>query len=296
MRRSSSVCCRSTCLVLLVVGDVARDLRDADDRAGGRLDRGNAERDLDRGGRPCAGVPFRCARCVSPQPIRRSVSCTSGSRSVGTSSVMFLPAASAAEYPYSRSAAEFQPVMVPSSDVVMMASLEDFDRGAEQPLALGMMVARRDGAAMLLNLLLKRDGLRIDLPDRLRKRARQHAGLAASIDRNGDLALSGHPLNGFGQPDDRPGQRPRDQQRQHRRDNTAIGSDQKRGVPDARRRRHDHGVRGCFDDADPFGAGQKGRGESHPVGPGSMIRHEVGDALVLSRPATPDSGSRLSSC
>ena len=62
---------------------------------------------------------------LSPQPIRRSASCSSGSRSSGTSSVMFLPVASAALYPNSRSAAEFQPVMVPSSDVVMMASLED---------------------------------------------------------------------------------------------------------------------------------------------------------------------------
>ena len=44
---------------------------------------------------------------------------------------MFLPATSAAEYPYRRSAAEFQPVIVPSSDIVMMASLEDFDRRAE---------------------------------------------------------------------------------------------------------------------------------------------------------------------
>ena len=62
---------------------------------------------------------------LSPQPIRRNASCISGSRSSGTSSVMFSPAASAAVYPNSRSAAEFQPVMVPSSDVVMMASLED---------------------------------------------------------------------------------------------------------------------------------------------------------------------------
>ena len=38
---------------------------------------------------------------------------------------MFLPTASAAVYPNSRSAAGFQPVIVPSSDIVMMASLED---------------------------------------------------------------------------------------------------------------------------------------------------------------------------
>ena len=73
------------------------------------------------------------------------------------------------------------------------------------------MVARRYGAAMLLNLVLERDGLCIHLLDRLRKRAREHAGLAARIDRNGGLALAADPLDGFGQSDDRPGQRPRDQ-------------------------------------------------------------------------------------
>ena len=61
----------------------------------------------------------------SPQPIRRNASCISGRRSIGTRRLMFLPAVSAALYPYSRSAAGFQPVIVPSSEVVMMASLED---------------------------------------------------------------------------------------------------------------------------------------------------------------------------
>ena len=74
---------------------------------------------------------------------------------------MRLPTASAAVYPNSRSAAGFQPVMVPSSDFVMMASLDEFDRGAEQPLARGIMVARRLGAAMLLDLALERGGLRV---------------------------------------------------------------------------------------------------------------------------------------
>jgi hypothetical protein len=38
---------------------------------------------------------------------------------------MFRPGASVAVYPYRRSAVEFQPVIVPSSDSVMMASLDD---------------------------------------------------------------------------------------------------------------------------------------------------------------------------
>ena len=92
---------------------------------------------------------------------------------------MFLPAASAAVYPNSRSAAEFQPVIVPSSDIVMMASLEDSTAALNSRSPLGMMVARRFGAAMLLHLVFERGGLGIDFLDRLRERAREHAGLAA---------------------------------------------------------------------------------------------------------------------
>ena len=61
-----------------------------------------------------------------------------------------------------------------------------------------MMVARRYGAAMLLNLVLERNRLRVHFLDRLRKRAREYAGLAACIDRNGDLLVTSHALHGFG--------------------------------------------------------------------------------------------------
>ena len=61
-----------------------------------------------------------------------------------------------------------------------------------------MMVARRYGAAMLLYLLLERGRLCIHFADCLRKRAREHAGLAACFDRNGNLLVTGHPLHGFG--------------------------------------------------------------------------------------------------
>ena len=68
---------------------------------------------------------------------------------------MFLPAASAALYPYSRSAAEFQPVMVPSSDVVMMASLEDSTAALNSRSRSAWWSRAAIGAAMLLNLLLR---------------------------------------------------------------------------------------------------------------------------------------------
>ena len=124
MRRSSSVCRRSTCLVLLA---------SVMSRATFEMPMVAPEGDLIGEMLSETSIrwpPFRSrtvslCSMLSPQPIRRSASCISGSRSSGTSSVMFLPVASAALYPNSRSAAEFQPVMVPSSDVVMMASLED---------------------------------------------------------------------------------------------------------------------------------------------------------------------------
>ena len=39
------------------------------------------------------------------------------------------------------------------------------------------------------------------------------------------------------------------------------------------------GVRGGFDDADPFDAGQKGRREGYPAGPGGLVRNDVRAAL-----------------
>ena len=109
----------------------------------------------------------------------------------------------------------------------MMASL-DVDRRAEQALALRMVVARRDGAAMVRDLAFKRHGLRIRLGHDLRECACEHAGFAAGIDRNGGLAVAGGALNHFGcELDDRLGRRSRDQKRQcgraqHRINPTAI--------------------------------------------------------------------------
>ena len=146
-----------------------------------------------------------------------------------------------------------------------------------------MMVARRHGAAMFLDLLLERGGLCVDLLDRFRKRTRQHAGLAACIDRNDDLALAGYSLNGFGQLHDRPGQRSRDQHRQYGRAQHRDRTDQERGIPDARSRRHDRGVGDGLDDADPFGAGQQGRGKRYPAGAGGLVRNDIRAALRCSR-------------
>ena len=124
MRRSSSVCCRSTCLVLLasVMSRATIEMpmvAPEGDLIGEMLSETSTRWPAFR-----SHAVSLCSM-LSPQPIRCSASCSSGSRSSGTSRVTFWPVASAALYPNSRSAAEFQPVTVPSSDIVTMASLED---------------------------------------------------------------------------------------------------------------------------------------------------------------------------
>ena len=155
---------------------------------------------------------------------------------------MFLPAASAAVYPNRRSAAEFQPVIVPSSDFVMMASLEDSTAALNRRSRSAWWSRAAIGAAMLLHLAFERDGLCIRFLHHLRERAREHAGLAAGIDRNDGLAVTRGALDRLGQLDDRPGQRSRDQQRQHGRAQHRDQSDGDRAVLDRRRRRHEDGV------------------------------------------------------
>ena len=143
------------------------------------------------------GLPFFRRRTVSlcsmlsPQPIRRRVSWTSGSRSAGTMQRDVLA------HRFRRGISEQAfGGRIPAGDRAVERHRDDgvvggFDRGAEQALALGMMVARRYGAAMILNLVFERGGLGIRFAHHLRKRARQHAGLAARIDRNGGLAVAG---------------------------------------------------------------------------------------------------------
>jgi hypothetical protein len=87
-------------------------------------------------------------------------------------------------------------------------------RGAEQALALRMMVARRDGAAMFQNLTFERQGFGVRFRHHLRKRARQYAGFAACFDRNDGFSVACVALNRLGQLDDLPGQRSRDQKGQ----------------------------------------------------------------------------------
>ena len=145
-----------------------------------------------------------------------------------------------------------------------------------------MMVARRFGPAMLLNLPFEREGFCVDLLDRLRERPRQHAGLAARVDRYGDLAVAGGSLDGLGQLHDRPGQRLRDQRRQRRRAQHRDQADEKRRIPDARGRRHDDGVGDGFDHTNPFDAGQKRRRKGDPARSCGLVRDDFRAALRCS--------------
>ncbi len=73
----------------------------------------------------CSLTASSCWTICSPRPILRRVSRNSFVRSGGTIRLMFFPTASSAEWPNIFSAAGFQPVMVPSSDWVTIASFDD---------------------------------------------------------------------------------------------------------------------------------------------------------------------------
>ena len=188
IRRRSSVCCRSVARVLLasVMSRATFDMPmvSPDGALIG-----------DMLSETSTGVPSLRMRTVSfwsirsPQPIRRMVSSTSVSRSGGTMSAMFFPDGL-------RRAIAVQALggQIPAGDGAVERLRDDgvvgrFDRGAEQALALRMVVARGFGAAMLLDLALERGGFCLDLFDHPGEGARQHAGLAARIDRNGGCAV-----------------------------------------------------------------------------------------------------------
>ena len=150
MRRRSSICWRSACWVSPAFGDVARDLRRADDRPRRGPDRGDAERDLDRAAVLAQPHGFVLLDAFAPaDPAQMSCYLR---RPIGRHDQFdaFCRPPLRAVYPNRRSAAGFQPVMVPSSDLVMMASLEDSHGGAEQAFARGVVVARGFGAAVFL--------------------------------------------------------------------------------------------------------------------------------------------------
>ena len=84
------------------------------------------------------------------------------------------------------------------------------------------MIARRLGAAMLGDFAFEGEPSFGRLRDHPGEGARQHAGFAGRIDRNGRRAAAGNAFDGGGQLRDRPRQRPRDQQRERRGESTAI--------------------------------------------------------------------------
>ena len=90
------------------------------------------------------------------------------------------------------------------------------------------MVARGLGAAMILNLVLERGGLCIRFAHHPGKCAREYAGLAAGVDRNGGQPVAAGALDGRRQLNDRPGQRPRNEHGQCGRAQHGDQSDQER--------------------------------------------------------------------
>ncbi len=263
---------------LVGFGDVAHNTRDADGRSRGRLDRRDAERDFDPPATFSQADRFTVFDAFAPaDPAQRVLQLRQ--------SILGYQQRDVLARGFRRAVSE-QPLRrrIPAGDGAVERRRDDgvvggFDRRAEQPLPLGMMVACRYGAAMLLYLLLERRGLCIDFLERIRKCASEHTGLAACIDRNGDLLATGHPLHGFGQLHDRAGQRPRDHQGQHRRAQHGDPANEKGSISDARGRRHDDRVRGGFDDANPFDARQNSGRQRYSARLCGLIRHDIRAAL-----------------
>ncbi len=124
-------------------GDVAGDLGCADDRAGRRPDRGDAERNRDRGS--VAAQSHRFVMLDRARPGRSGSACRASRTAFGRNDEIDIPGRRLRPRvnPNSRSAAGFQPVIVPSSDFVTMASWED------STAALNRCRARHGGRARL---------------------------------------------------------------------------------------------------------------------------------------------------
>ena len=232
---------------LVAVGDVAHHPGNADGRARRRPDGGKAERDLDR-------------RAVLAQPHRFVVLDAFTPADTAQRVIHLLQPVLGHEQPDAfaggfrrRISEQAARGRIPAGDGAVERRGDDgvvrgFDRGAEQALAFRMVVARRDGAAVFLDFAFERDGFGVGFLHQMRERTRQHAGLAARVDRDRGRTVARRRLDRPGQLDDRPGQRSRDQQRQHCRAQHRDQSDGDRALPDRLRRRHDDGIRHQFDD------------------------------------------------
>jgi hypothetical protein len=142
-------------------------------------------------------------------------------------------------------------------------------------LAGSVMVSRRFGETMFPDLAFERRGFCVRFFHHARKRPRQHAGLAARIDRNSNWIAAADPLDRRRQLIDRPGQRIRNQRSQGSRAQHRDHSDQYRIALDRGRRRHEDGVRHQLDNRGPFLAGQNHRRDGGSSPPSSLVRHDL---------------------
>ena len=265
-------------LGLPAFGNVADGFRCTDDRARRRPDRGYAERDLHRAAVLARALRFVLLDRFTPADPAQDVMHLRDP--VGRNDQI-----DALADRFRRGISE-QPFggRIPAGDRAVEGLGDDgvvggFHGGTEKALARGVMVARRLGPAMFLDLALQRLGLGVGLLQHPRKRPCQHAGLSARIDGNGGRVAFADALDRRRQLTDRPGQRAGNEHGQRGRSQHRDQSDQHGRVLDGRRRRHEHRVRECFDDTDPFAAGQQGRSERHPARLPGLILDDPGHAL-----------------
>ena len=153
------------------------------------------------------------------------------------------------------------------------------DRGAEQALAHGELVASCLGAPPLLDLVLQRRGLGLGLLDHVGKGPRQHAGLASGVGWNRGRLATPNRLDCFGESPDRTGQRSRQQQGERGRDQHRDDADREARLLDDNCGRHEHGVGHDTDDADPLALSQDRRRNRGAARLAVAFRHDMGYAL-----------------
>ena len=173
---------------------------------------------------------------------------------------------------------------IPAGDRTVQRFRDDgvvgrFDGGAEEALASGMVISRGFGAAMFLDLAFQRGGLCIHVAHHARKRPRQHAGLAAGIDGNGDWLAAAGAFNSRRQLNNRSRQRPRNQQSQCSGAQHRDQADEQGGILDGRQQGSDECVREGFDHRCPFIVGQNGWGQRGAARPSGSIRHNAREPL-----------------
>ena len=159
-----------------------------------------------------------------------------------------------------------------------------FHRCAIEAFALREVISCHLGQVVLLDLAFQLGRLGLHLAHHARKSLRQHAHLAAGVERNGEPVVVDDAFDCGRQLLDRPGQRSCHDHRQGGRAQHGDEADHKRHIPDPDGRSHQKLIGDGLDDCDPFPAGQQHRCDRRNRRPSCFVRQ---DLRAVARRADP---------